>query len=238
MLKNRIKQKNGFTLIEALISVILLSIFALMLVQGIRMAVIAFNINKVKTRAVTIANEEIEKIKSMSFNDIGFSDGDPQGVLGRQKYSQDDYLIEYNITYVNEDSRIKQVTVSVYKEPMADSFEVVTEIAPLTVISEGVPGTTTTTTVSYSYLPPQNLEIVSDTGSGNNRRIVLEWEDPYNPDLAINSYNIYRNSVLIANTVLRTYEDRPGNSRNYSYYVTIIYSDGTESAESNEVATK
>ncbi len=218
MLKNRIKQKNGFTLIEALISIILLSIFSLMLVQGIRMAVIAFNINKVKTRAVTIANEEIEKIRSMSFNDIGFSDGSPQGVLERQKYSQDDFLIEYDVTYVNEDNRIKQITVSVYKEPMADSFKVVTEIAPLA-ISEGSSGTTTT--VSQSYLPPQNLEILSDTGSGGNRRIILEWEDPYNPDFAINSYNIYRNSVLITNTIFRTYEDRPGNNQDFSYYVTI-----------------
>lgn len=123
---NRIRQKDGFTLIEALISIILLSIFSLMLVQGIRMAVIAFNINKVNTRAVTIANEELEKIRSMSFNDIGLSEGNPQGILDGQKYSEDGFLIEYNVIYKNGDSRIKQIMVSVYKELMKDKLEVVT----------------------------------------------------------------------------------------------------------------
>jgi len=234
-MQKKIRQKDGFTLIETLISIILLSIFALMLVQGIRMAVIAFNINKVKTRAVTIANEEIEKIKSMSFNDIGLLDGSPQGLIERQKYSEEGYLIEYDVVFLNEDRRIKQVMVSVFKEPMVNKLEIVTEIAPLVLTEES---SETTTTVSQNYLPPQNLVIISDTGSGRNRRIVLEWEDPYSSEYAINSYKIYRNMSLIANTVIRTYEDSPGSNNEFSYYVTIIYSDGTESDGSNEVTTQ
>ncbi|MDD3521133.1 MAG: type II secretion system protein, partial [Actinomycetota bacterium] len=144
-MQKKIKQNNGFTLIEALIAIILLSIFSLMLVQGIRMSVNAFNINKIKTQAVTIANEEIEKIKSMPFNDIGLLDGNPQGSLQRQKYTEDGFLIEYEVTFVNEDSRLKQIIVSVLKEPMVKKLEVVTEIG-LFSIGEG--GSETTTTVS------------------------------------------------------------------------------------------
>ncbi len=235
-MQKKIKQADGFTLIEVLVSIIILSIFALILVQGIRMTLTAFNVSKTKTQAAAIANEEIEKIRSMPFNEIEISDNISNGTLQEQKLTENGFLIEYDVSLVNGDYRIKQVRVSVIKEPMKRKLEVVTEIISPSLYNDQPEVTETS---QQNYPPPQNLRIVSDKNNGTNRVIVLEWDDPlYSGYYEINTYNIYRKSSLIGTTTVRSYSDRPGNSREYYYYVTIVYSDGTESTASNEVRTR
>lgn len=234
-MQKKIKLTDGFTLIEVLVSIFILSIFALILVQGIRMTLTAFNINKTKTQALMIANEEIEKIRSMPFNEIDFAVNSSSGVMEKQKLTENGFLIEYEVNLVNNDDRIKQVTVSVMKEPMKKKLEIVTEIIAPPFLGNNTAGSGLS---QPDYPPPENLRIVSEKGNGKNREIILEWDDPVTSKYKINTYRIYRKPSLIDTTTVRSYIDHPGNSREYYYYITIIYSDGTESSGSNEVRSK
>ncbi|MHB8279648.1 MAG: type IV pilus modification PilV family protein, partial [Candidatus Humimicrobiaceae bacterium] len=99
ILFKKFKEGKGFTLIETLIAVVILALVSLMMVEGVRMAISAYGITKSKTEANAIANEEIEKIRSMPYSDVGIKNGDPSGVLDAQKYTSSGYLVEYSITW-------------------------------------------------------------------------------------------------------------------------------------------
>ncbi|MCL5072487.1 MAG: prepilin-type N-terminal cleavage/methylation domain-containing protein [Actinobacteria bacterium] len=150
---NKFKRNEGFTLIEVLITVLMLAIVSIIMIEGVKMALIAYNINKAKTEASEIANEEIEKIRSLPFNDLGIKYGDPVGVLDPQRYTTDNYLVEYSVTWAEESNRIKQVKVSVFKSPMKNKVEVITEITDLgEILSPNSTTTSTATTTSSATI--------------------------------------------------------------------------------------
>jgi len=77
---------------------------------------------------------------------------------------------------------------------------------------------------------PQNL-----AATALHSRVDLEWEAPVPQGLAVLSYNVYRDGVMInADPVTAlVYEDNDViNGQTYQYYVTAIYDEG-ESGESN-----
>jgi len=148
----KIKKDNGFTLIEVLVVVVILSIFSVLLVQSINISRKVYSSNKIKTEASAVANMEIEKIRSMNFDDIGTINGDPGGTIETEEII-DDFTISRSISWVAEsNNRIKQVKIIVSSANLADSIRIVTEITPLEMSVEA--GTTTssstTTTVAQT----------------------------------------------------------------------------------------
>ena len=97
--------------------------------MAVKVAVeIGVKINKTRTIALAIANEEIEKIRFMDYNDVGIFGGNPSGTLQSQKITDDNYTINYYVTWVNGENSYKQVKVNVIKDPMKKKVEVITWI--------------------------------------------------------------------------------------------------------------
>jgi prepilin-type N-terminal cleavage/methylation domain-containing protein len=225
--KNRIiKENEGFSLVEVLIAVIILAIVSVLMIQGVNMSRKAYTSNKIKTEASALANQEIEKIRSMSFNDIGIIGQDPAGTIELQTVIND-FTVDRSVLWVaGSDNKIKQVKIVVSNPALINNIRIVTEISPMgmsiaaasTTTSSGatttvpattttipattttVPATTTTVpaeTTVVQYPPPNNLTIISNTAQGSNRTVVISWQRPSNISYGIDHYNIYRNNSVI-----------------------------------------
>jgi len=125
------KKQEGFTLIEVIVAFFIISILAAILLQSTVAALNTVKINKTKTIALAIANEEIEKIRLMDYNDVGIFGGNPSGILQSQKITDGNYTINYYVTWVSGENSYKQVKVNVLKDPMKKKVEVITRIYPV-----------------------------------------------------------------------------------------------------------
>ncbi len=232
--KTDIKSQNGFTIVEVLVSLLVITIIATVLVSGTRISVNTLKINKEKTRAQAIANEKIELIRALEYDDIPVNDPDdwpkpPSYDL--PMLLETSYDIDYSVTEVDYGGgSYKQLEISVFKEPMNIPLKVITQIYPLAGSEGGF----------VDYPPPKNLSIEYDIGSGSLRDIRLIWEEP-DTGLNITGYNIYRDGNLAGTTSSGEqlfFIDNPGYNYIYSYYVTAIYDGGIESIPSNTIATE
>jgi type II secretory pathway pseudopilin PulG len=256
--KEKIKGTGGFTLVEALIAIIILAIVSVLMVQGVKMAQTAYSSNKIKTEASAMANKEIEKIRSMGFDNIPIETIElPADING--------FTVFKSISLVpDSNNKIKQVKIIVSHPSLVSSVKVVTEITPLEMsiaaatttsaattttvpaTTTTVPATTTTvpatTTTAIQYPAPYNLVVLSDRMSGNDRTVILHWQKPLNTT-GIITYNVYRNDVIINtfnsidSTIQYTNANFAKKDRNpYRYYIKAVYG-GIESLKSNEVTT-
>jgi len=123
-----LKKQEGFTLIEVIVAFFVVSLLTAILLQSTVTALNTVKINKTRTIALAIANEEIEKIRFMDYNDVGIFGGNPSGTLQSQKITDDNYTINYYVTWVNGENSYKQVKVNVIKDPMKKKVEVITWI--------------------------------------------------------------------------------------------------------------
>ncbi len=224
--KKRVKDgEKGLTLVEVVIALLIISIITAIVIHSSIMAIDTSEYNKTKTIAISIANEEMEKIRAMDYGDIGIAGGDPEGTLESEAVNPEGYTINYDVSWVEGEDSYKQVAVSVFKQPMKVDVEVITQIYPSD--SSGAGG-------EEGHPAPTNLIITSDTGEGDSRAIVLEWSAPVT-DLNIVEYKIYRDGSYIGSDDDTSYIDNPGGDGPYTYYVTALYEDGEESGPSNEV---
>ncbi|MFA5014258.1 MAG: prepilin-type N-terminal cleavage/methylation domain-containing protein [Actinomycetota bacterium] len=228
--KSNIKNQKGLTLVEVVIALLVISIITLVLVRGTILSADAIKINREKTRAQAIASEKLDIIRAMNYEDIEYTDqaGNPVWGLDNPALIEDGYDISYEVTrvYVG-DSSYKQVKINIFKAPMKVPLSVITQIYPMEK-QEGISG----------YLPPENLSIESDGIVGGTREIKLVWEAP-DTELEINNYKIYRDGVLIGSASTELFINNPGNNNTvYSFYVTVLYSDGIESIPGNTVTTE
>ena len=180
-----IKGQEGFTLVEVMVALLIISIITVGLVQGTRVSVNTVKVNKEKTRAIAIANEKIELIKTLSYDDIKLQSEDPywpDEVTYPMLY-ESGYDIKYKVTEVTDDrtgSIYKQLAISVLKQPpMRVPVNVVTQIYPL---EQGERDTT----------PPARPTGLIATATGPSS-IDLDWNDNTEDD--IEGYKVYRDTV-------------------------------------------
>jgi len=72
--KIRVKER-GFSLVEILVAFTLLLVFAAAIPPLFNVAAKTTQINRAKTIATNIANEEIEKIRNLSYDEVGTNPG-------------------------------------------------------------------------------------------------------------------------------------------------------------------
>lgn len=65
-----LKQEKGFSLVEAIIAIVIISIITLVLVSSTTTAVNVLKINRTKTLSLAVASEKLELIKCMDYEDI------------------------------------------------------------------------------------------------------------------------------------------------------------------------
>lgn len=221
------KKESGMTLVEVVIAFALISLITVVLIQGTSTAVKTLRINKARTESIAVANEKIELIRAMDYGNIDITLDNPVWVSENPELLDSDYTITYNVTWVSgETDSYKQLMVTVQKDSMNNPIKVVTQIYPAAII-----------TSVLEYPPPEFLNIEYDTGSGSNREIKLVWVAP-DTDNNVVSYNIYRDEINIGSSPMEVYIDNPGSNKDFIYYVTAVYDDGTESIKSNEEQTE
>ncbi len=79
--EEKVSKKQGFTLIEALISAAVFAVVAISVYQAYAKVLEATNISKVKIAAVALANEQIEIMRNLQYTDVGIVGGLPSGKI-------------------------------------------------------------------------------------------------------------------------------------------------------------
>ena len=229
---NKLKVKDGMTLVEVVIAFLVIAIVSTVLVRGTITGVNTLRINKSKTEALAIANEKIEILKAIDYSEIEITEDekydDGGWISGYAELDEDEFDVIYDVSWVegNVDS-YKQLKVTVSGGYMAVPVGVITQMYPP--VGEKATG-------GNIYPPPDDLIILSDEGEGESREIILNWIAP-DTDKNILKYNIYRDGELLDNSVILYYSDYPGYDNVYTFNVKAVYEGNVESVKSNSVTT-
>jgi len=227
-IRRRSKTECGMTLIEVVIAFFLIAVISTVLIRGTITAVNTVRINKSKTQALAIANEKIEILKSLEYQDILITEIDEEWIQEYPALSEDIYSVVYQVTWVNDDeSGYKQLKVAVSGEYLDIPIEIVTQIYPP--VGEEATGVNI-------YPPPEELIVESDEGEGALREIILRWTAP-ETERTILRYNVYRDGIILGSTLTEYYQNSPGDDDIYSYSVTALYDGDIESVHSNSITT-
>ena len=219
--------EDGFTLVEVLIAILIIGIITGVLLQGTMVAIRTLKLNKAKTGATAVANEKIELIRAMNYNNIDITSLNPNWMAENPGLLKEGYNIDIDVSWVyGEIDSYKQLAVTVFKEPMNMSVEVVTQLHPGGSVEN-----------ISAYPPPLNLIIGYDIVEGGNREIQLSWTAP-DTGYTVDKYKVYRDSEHIGDALTEMFIDHPGASPTFIFYVTTLYGDGTESVKSNELTTE
>lgn len=145
-------KSGGFTFIEVIIGIFLMSLVFLGIFGMVQLLVRMASDSKNKIAATGVANGEIEKIRNLAYSSVGMGGGYPSGVLVPQKtevINGKTYTILTEVEYVVDDkdglaapedectNDYKRVIVSVlWPDPLSGSISVSTDIAPTTLSEE------------------------------------------------------------------------------------------------------
>jgi len=231
-IRDRLKSdQKGLTLVEVIIAFFIITLVAVVLIQGVAVSTKTLKVNKAKTEAVAIINEEIEKIRFRDYSDVGIvgaTGGDPEGYLDSVS-TVGDFTVNRDITWVDGEYSYKQIEITVASDMMHEDITMVTQVSPI--FGEGGPP-------NPIYPPPANLTI---TGFRAIWWFVeLNWETP-ETDTVIDHYRVWRDDSPVDTTyITRDFDTVFGGfwwRIDYDYYVTVVYQDGHESEPSNTVDT-
>lgn len=102
---NSISKHNAFSLIEALVTIFIISIGVIGLYVVFTTGLKTLGQNKTRQTALAIAEEKIEYIRNLPYNDIGTQTGIPQGVLlSTETIIQNNisFTVETDVVYVDD----------------------------------------------------------------------------------------------------------------------------------------
>jgi hypothetical protein len=237
-IRNRLEKNQGMTIVEVVIAFFIIAIISTVLVRGTITAVNTMRVNRAKTEAIAIANEKIEIMKSIDYLDIPIMSGTEEeyddliAAFPALDIPTGDFSVEYEVVWANgEVNGCKQLKVALFGDDLNVPIEVVTQFYPPA--GEEATG-------GNVFPPPEELVILSDTGTGENRVVSLQWLKPVT-DKTIYRYLLYRDNqdpiIVSWTTDIINYNDSPLDDLQHSYYVTAIYESDIESVASNTVST-
>ncbi len=99
------KTKSGFVLLEALVGIFLMVILSMGIYASYAFGIKMSNQNRLRIQATTIAEKEVEAIKSMKYATIGISGGIPTGNLVASKTETDngtDFTVRTSVRYIDD----------------------------------------------------------------------------------------------------------------------------------------
>jgi len=85
LIKKQLKNQSGFTLVEVIISIFILSIIITAASTAFVYATRVAKDNKCSMTSINLANEALEYIRSLQFSDVGTVGGDPVGILQQNR---------------------------------------------------------------------------------------------------------------------------------------------------------
>ena len=98
------KNRSGFTLIETLVGSAVFVILALSAYRAFGVLMDAVSMSQAKLAATTLANEQIEIIRNLPYDDVGIENGIPAGKIARnQTVIKDNYSFDVQTTIRNTD---------------------------------------------------------------------------------------------------------------------------------------
>ena len=98
------KNRSGFTLVETLVGSAVFVILALSAYRAFGVLMDAVSMSQAKLAATTLANEQIEIIRNLPYDDVGIENGIPAGKIARnQTVIKDNYSFDVQTTIRNTD---------------------------------------------------------------------------------------------------------------------------------------
>lgn len=168
------KQKSnlrGFTIIEIIVSIFVVSVMIMGIYALINYSLQITNENKYYVQAIAIANQKMEQIRNLSYDEVGTVNGSPSGNI------LDDEVISQNGTY-----NIK-TTITFFDDPYDDIFK-----------SEDEGGGGDLFWLDYKIVTIK----VSWTVNGRNKEIVVSSKVIPPTEENINGFGLIEISVLNA----------------------------------------
>lgn len=104
---SKTRSVSGFTFVDVLIGIFLISIIFLSVYGIFRMSMLVIDHNKNKISATAIANGWLERIKNMPYESVGTIGGFPEGILEQTTTTIQNnvqYTIESRIDFVIDDA--------------------------------------------------------------------------------------------------------------------------------------
>lgn len=98
-------RQKGLTLLEVLIAVFVLAVLTLAIVGLLTLGLRSLTFNETRTVAQGLVNQELERLRALPYDDIGYDSGTPDGVLSAtQTISQNgqEYVLNYDIELIDD----------------------------------------------------------------------------------------------------------------------------------------
>jgi type II secretory pathway pseudopilin PulG len=165
---------KGFTLVEALIGVFLILVVFLGIFGAFQLGLKIVAQSKAKIGALSLANQRIEEIRNLPYNDVGTIGGIPPGVVAQQEtvaLNNIDYTIRTTIIYVDDpfdgtapddpipsDYKRAKVAVS-WPSVIGGEVSLITDIAPKGIETTEGGGTLLITVLDSLGLPVSQAEV-------------------------------------------------------------------------------
>lgn len=102
--KNK-KTKNGFTLVEMLVSLAIMAIFFTAIFSLFRVVLRNSAVSEARTTAVGIANQQLEMIRNLTYDEVATTDGWPQGDIPSEQVQIIDninYTIKTEVSFYDD----------------------------------------------------------------------------------------------------------------------------------------
>ncbi len=219
--------EKGMTLVEVVIAFFILSLVTLLMVQGVMIATRANEINKSKTEAIALINNEVEEIRLRDYDEVGIEgapEGEPQGSLEAES-EVNGYTVKRKITWVEDEYSYKQIEISADNDEMTEEISVVTQVYPH--FGEGGP-------------PPGHPPVTNLAVDGIWFFIWIEiqvtWDAP-ETEASVDYYEVYRDGSSHDTTYNTSYTEYLVAGRHHEYYIVVWYDDGECSDPSETVST-
>lgn len=159
--KNKKLCNNGFTLVEMLVSTAVFLIIAIAAYQGYATLLKGFQLLRVKSTAVALANEQFEIARNLPYADVGTVNGIPSGkLLPNQNLVRDGILFSITTTVRNIDDPYDGTVAS---STNTDASPVDSKLVEVSVVCEQC--SFQTPIVLTSRIAPLHLENNSANGS-------------------------------------------------------------------------
>jgi type II secretory pathway pseudopilin PulG len=113
------RREHGFTLIESIVGMLLFAFIAVALVGLLTSSIAANDLSRQKTVAQQLAQDQVEDIRRLDYDDIGTVSGNPPGVVVASRTVTArgyDVTITTQIQYVNDPTPTSYATAANYKK--------------------------------------------------------------------------------------------------------------------------